>query len=73
MTDKELPSDWWMTEDVAAFLGVSTSTVRAYAAREQIPPPDRMFGRSPGWKPRTIQGWHAGRPRKVPKDSKAEA
>lgn len=60
----ELPTDWWMTDDVATFLGVSGSTIRAYVARKQIPPPDRMFGRSPGWKPRTIQAWDSARPRK---------
>jgi predicted DNA-binding transcriptional regulator AlpA len=53
-----------MTDDVAAFLGVSGSTVRAYITRHQMPEPDRMFGRSPGWRPQTIETWHAGRPRK---------
>lgn len=66
---RELPTDWWMTDDVAAFLGVSGSTVRAYITRHQIPEPDRMFGRSPGWRPHTIEAWHASRPRKAQKRS----
>jgi predicted DNA-binding transcriptional regulator AlpA len=72
MTDKSVegrPADWWLTDDVATFLGVSSSTVRAYVARKQIPALDGMFGRSPGWKPRTIQTWHAARPRKSRSES----
>jgi excisionase family DNA binding protein len=40
-----LPDDWWSTEDVAAYLGVGQSTVRAYLARKQMPSPDRRIGR----------------------------
>lgn len=58
-----LPDDWWSTEDVATFLGVNASTVRAYVAREQMPQPDRHIGRMQLWKPETIREWHQGRRR----------
>jgi len=58
-----LPSDWWTTSDVATFLGITPSTVRAYAARQQMPPADRRIGREPVWRPRTIRKWHKQRPR----------
>lgn len=54
-------SDWWTTEDAADFMNVSTSTVRSYLARGQMPAPDRRFGRLPVWQPETIQVWHAAR------------
>lgn len=59
-----LPEDWWTTEEVASYLKVSTSTVRAYLARGQMPPPDRHFGKASVWRPATIQEWHAHRPRR---------
>jgi 8-oxo-dGTP diphosphatase len=57
-------SDWWTTEDVANFLKVSTSTIRSYMARKQMPEPDRRFGRLPVWQPETIRAWNANRPRR---------
>jgi hypothetical protein len=42
----ELPEDWWSTENVATFLGVGTSTIRAYVTRHQMPQPDRYIGRT---------------------------
>jgi predicted DNA-binding transcriptional regulator AlpA len=60
----ELPTDWWTTEEVATFLGVSSSTIRSYLARHQVPEPDRRFGRLPAWRPETIRDWHERRPRK---------
>lgn len=59
-----LPEDWWTTAEVAAYLQISTSTVRAYLARNQMPPPDRHFGKVGVWRPSTIQEWHVGRPRR---------
>lgn len=59
-----LPDDWWTTDDVATFLGVSTSTVRAYIARDQMPKPDRYFGKTSVWQPTTIREWHGQRPRR---------
>lgn len=58
-----LPDDWWGTEDVATYLDVSPSTIRAYIARKQMPPPDRRIGRTPLWRPATITEWHEQRPR----------
>lgn len=44
MTDtKDLPEDWWTTDDVAHHLSVTPSTVRAYLARKQMPEPDRRM------------------------------
>jgi predicted DNA-binding transcriptional regulator AlpA len=58
-----LPNDWWSTENVAAFLGVATSTVSAYVTRHQMPPPDRYIGRTRLWWPDTIREWQQTRPR----------
>ena len=66
MTDTaELPDDWWSSEDVATYLGVLPSSVRAYVTRGQMPPPDRFIGkkRIRLWKPETIKQWHQARPR----------
>ena len=35
-----LPRDWWTTSDVAIFLGIAPSTIRAYVARGQMPAAD---------------------------------
>ncbi len=61
MTD-ELPEDWWTTEHVAAYLTVTASTVRAYLARKQMPPPDRRLGNLQLWQPSTVQEWNETRP-----------
>jgi hypothetical protein len=68
-TERELPQDWWTTEDVLAFLRsvgapISRSTWSSYVARGQAPAPDRIFGRSSAWKPAAIREWQAGRPRR---------
>ena len=55
-------ADWWVPEDVAAYLGVTAKTVASYKAREQMPEPDRLFGRTPAWKPARIIEWHEHRP-----------
>lgn len=60
----DLPEDWWTTEEVASYLEVSPSTVRAYLARGQMPPPDRHFGKASAWRPQTIREWHTYRPRR---------
>lgn len=64
-----LPDDWWSTDDVASYLGVGTSTVRAYVARQQMPQPDRRIGRMQLWKPATIRAWHEARPTKKTTDA----
>ncbi|MGA8211874.1 MAG: helix-turn-helix domain-containing protein [Nocardioidaceae bacterium] len=60
--NRELSDDWWTTEDVAAFLNVSASTVRAYVARQQMPSADRRMGKLNLWRPATIRDWHTARP-----------
>lgn len=50
------------TEEVAALLGVTTATVRSYAARGILPPPDGRLGRTPWWKRGTITAWQKTRP-----------
>lgn len=47
----------WTVADVADYLGVKTSTIRAYMAREQMPEPDLNFGRKPVWHESTIRAW----------------
>lgn len=49
--------DPWTIAEVAEHLGVATSTVRAYAARGQMPPPDGRLGRTPWWRADTIRAW----------------
>lgn len=44
-------------DEVAARLGVTTSTVRAYKARGQMPEPDKTYGTKPLWLESTIQQW----------------
>lgn len=53
----------WTTAEVAAYLGVSVGTVRAYSSRGQMPPPDGRLGRTPWWWAETIRVWAAGRRR----------
>jgi hypothetical protein len=69
----ELPDDWWSSDDVATYLGVKASSVRAYVARDQMPAPDRFIGkrRIRLWKPETITSWHESRPRQ-PANAAAE-
>jgi len=55
-------ADWWVTADVAAYLGVTTTTVASYRHRQQMPDPDRVIGRTPVWRPATIIEWHELRP-----------
>ena len=57
--------DWWTTDHVAAYLGVSASTVRAYLTRDQMPEPDLRAGQQRLWRPETIKRWHQHRPRKM--------
>jgi hypothetical protein len=49
-------ADYWTVADVAAYLGIKPETVRTYRSRNrgELPPEDKMFGRSPVWKPATI-------------------
>lgn len=60
----------WDVVAVAAALGISPASVRTYRCKGLLPPPDEILGRSPGWRPATIEAWAAtrsgrtGRPRK---------
>lgn len=47
----------WTTADVASRLGIQQGTVRAYAARGEMPAPDGQFGRTPWWWGATIRTW----------------
>lgn len=49
--------DPWTVTEVAEHLGVAASTVRAYTARGQMPPPDGRLGRTPWWLAGTIRAW----------------
>lgn len=56
--------DWWTSEDVAQHLHVTTSTIRAYAARGQMPSPEKHVGRTALWHPEVIRSWNAQRSRR---------
>lgn len=47
--------------DIAALLRVKPQTVRMMRLRDQLPPPDAMTGRQPGWRPETIEAWRKER------------
>ena len=49
-------TDYWTTADVAEYWDVTVQTIRTYRSRKrgELPEPDRIFGRSPAWKPATI-------------------
>ena len=51
----------WGVIDVARYLGVASVTVRAYASRGQMPPPDGRIGQTPWWWSPVIKTWAAGR------------
>lgn len=48
--------DYWTLAEVAAFWGITYTTARTYRSRGrgELPEPDKVFGRSPAWKPATI-------------------
>lgn len=52
-------TDFWDLADVAAHWGVTPQTIRTYRSRKrgELPEPDKVFGRSPVWKPSTIIGF----------------
>lgn len=49
-------ADYWTITDVARHWGVSEATIRTYRSRGrgELPPEDKLFGRSPVWRPATI-------------------
>lgn len=52
----DLNADYWTIGDVASYWGVTVQTIRTYRTRGrgELPAEDRMFGRSPAWRPQTI-------------------
>jgi transposase len=57
MADPE--ADYWTIKDVADHWDVTEQTIRTYRSRKrgELPEPDKVFGRSPAWKPETIIGF----------------
>jgi hypothetical protein len=49
-------ADYWTVADIADHWGVTPQTIRTYRSRKrgELPEPDKVFGRSPVWKPSTI-------------------
>jgi uncharacterized membrane protein len=58
----DVEAEWWTTSDVAAYLGVSLSTVSSYRMRGQMPAADNKLGRTQLWRPETIIQWEKERP-----------
>lgn len=57
---------WWLRDDVAAYLDVSPNTVSGYVSHRRpladpIPEPSYV-GRTPRWRPGVIVEWAARRP-----------
>lgn len=44
--------------EIGAYLGVTANT----AAKFDLPEPDAVIGRLPGWLPETVDAWHSKRP-----------
>lgn len=74
-TKRLTPVEEYMTlEQIAAEIGVAVGSVRVYHQRAaknrredstlpgDMPPPDRVFGRSPAWRSDTVRAWIARRP-----------
>lgn len=62
VTTKRDADELWTADDVAAHCGMTARTFRSYVSRGQAPAPDRTYGRTPLWRPDTIEAWHASRP-----------
>lgn len=48
-------SEWWDADQVAARLHIGRQSVYTYHGAGRLPPPDRYFGRTPVWRPATIE------------------
>ncbi|KXK63334.1 hypothetical protein AWW66_03205 [Micromonospora rosaria] len=55
-------TDYLDSAALAARLGIKTTSIHRMRSRGDLPEPDRMIGRSPAWRPSTIDAWQAGRP-----------
>jgi hypothetical protein len=49
-------ADYWTVSDIAEYWDVSPQTIRSYRSRGrgELPQEDKVFGRSPVWRPATI-------------------
>jgi hypothetical protein len=56
MADKkpDPKADYWTLQDVADFYGIKYESARKERTRGHLPPEDKLFGRSPVWRPATI-------------------
>lgn len=52
-------AEYWTVAEIAEHWGVKEQTVRSYRSRKrgELPEPDRIYGRTPLWKPATIIGF----------------
>ena len=52
-------AEYWTVTEIAEHWGVKVPTIRAYRSRNrgELPEPDRVYGRTPLWKPATIIGF----------------
>lgn len=52
-------AEYWTVAEIAEHWGVKVSTVRSYRSRKrgELPEPDKVYGRTPLWKPATIIGF----------------
>jgi hypothetical protein len=59
----DMDTDWWTMADIARYWGVTERTIESFryaskrmapSQRLRLPKEDRMFGRSPRWRPATI-------------------
>ncbi|MFI0532334.1 MarR family transcriptional regulator [Streptomyces scabiei] len=56
MTNEPSSPEFWMTAQVAAFLGIKPASVRRGVERGSLPQPDgHLSSRFPWWKPETIR------------------
>jgi len=55
-------SDYLDIAGAARHLRLKPGTVTRYRSWGRFPPPDTVWGRSPGWLPATLDEWKASRP-----------
>lgn len=49
-------------QDIADRLGIDRASVQKYRTRGELPPADQMIGRTPVWRPATVERWIRRRP-----------
>lgn len=55
-------SDYLDSAALADRLGIKVRSIHRMRSRGDLPDPDRVIGRSPAWRPSTIDRWQASRP-----------